>query len=142
MEQSAKPKCPFIREQGSKVQDHVAMNVWVLSNPLAQFCYNEQRAIVKARRHVTLEWDRFHSDLKYTPKVPKLELVKHVSNHILQLFGMTTWGVGAMPLNMQAKLEHDEDLALVIQKTQTKYAKALKGAWMECNLKSASNKIV
>jgi hypothetical protein len=46
---------------------------------------------------------------------------------------MTTWGVGAMPLNMQAKLKHDEDLALVIQVTQSKYAKAFKGTWMECD---------
>jgi hypothetical protein len=28
---------------------------------------------------------------------------------------MIAWGVGAMLFNMQAKLEHDEDLALVIQ---------------------------
>jgi hypothetical protein len=41
---------------------------------------------------------------------------------------MTAWGVGAIPLNVQAKLEHNEDLALVIQAIQTKYAKALKGA--------------
>jgi len=27
---------------------------------------------------------------------------------------MTAWGVGAIPLNVQAKLEHDEDLAFVI----------------------------
>jgi len=27
---------------------------------------------------------------------------------------MTTWGVGAMPFNIHAKLKHDEDLALGI----------------------------
>jgi len=43
---------------------------------------------------------------------------------------------------MQAKLEHDEDLAFVIQVTQSKYAKAFKGTWMECNWNFASNKIV
>jgi hypothetical protein len=52
--------------------------------------------------------------------------MKLASSHILQLIGMTTWGVGALPFNMQAKLEHDENLALVIQATQAKYAKALK----------------
>ncbi len=49
---------------------------------------------------------------------------------------MVAWGVGAMPFNMQTKLEHDEDLALVIQvtqATQARYAKALKGVWIECN---------
>jgi hypothetical protein len=55
---------------------------------------------------------------------------------------MTAWGVGAMPLNMQTKLECDGDLALVIQAIQAKYAKALKGVWMECNWKFTSNKTV
>jgi hypothetical protein len=44
---------------------------------------------------------------------------------------MTTWGVKAIPLNVQAKLKCNEDLTLVIRTTQAKYAKALKGAWME-----------
>jgi hypothetical protein len=57
--EASKPRHPSIWEQGLKVQDHVAMNVWVLSNLLAQFCCNEQKAIAKAKRHVTLEWDRF-----------------------------------------------------------------------------------
>jgi hypothetical protein len=48
---------------------------------------------------------------KYTPKVPKPTPIKLASSHILQLLGMTTWGVGAIPLNVQAKLE---ELALVI----------------------------
>jgi hypothetical protein len=55
---------------------------------------------------------------------------------------MTTWGVGAIPLNVQTKLERDEDLTLVIRAIQTKYAKALRGVWMERNYKSTSNKIV
>jgi hypothetical protein len=46
---------------------------------------------------------------------------------------MTTWGVGSIPFNMQAKEECNEDLAIVIQATWAKYAKALKGAWMEQN---------
>jgi hypothetical protein len=49
-------------------------------------------------------------------------------NHIFPLLAMTTWGVGAIPLNVQAKLERNEDLTLVIQATRVKYAKALKGA--------------
>jgi hypothetical protein len=39
---------------------------------------------------------------------------------------MITWGVGAIPLNVKAKLERDEDLALVIRTTLVEYAKALK----------------
>jgi hypothetical protein len=53
---------------------------------------------------------------------------------------MIAWSVGAMPLNMQAKLEHDEDLALVIWMIQAEYAKELNGTWMECDWKFASNK--
>jgi hypothetical protein len=40
---------------------------------------------------------------------------------------MTAWGVGAMHINVQAKLKHDENLAFVIQAIQVEYAKALKG---------------
>jgi hypothetical protein len=36
------------------------------------------------------------------------------SNHILWLLGMTTWGVGAILFNVQAKLKCNEDLAIVI----------------------------
>jgi hypothetical protein len=43
---------------------------------------------------------------------------------------------------MQAKLEHDENLTLVIQMTQTGYAKALKDVWMERDWKSTLNKTI
>jgi hypothetical protein len=46
---------------------------------------------------------------------------------------MTTWGVGSIPFNVQAKVERDEDFAIVIRTTQAKYAKVFKGAWMEHN---------
>ncbi len=79
-----------------------------------------------------MEWDRLQVDLQYTPEVPTLRFVKLTSNHIFQLLGMITWGVGTIsPFNMKAKLECDEDLALVIQTIQAEYAKAFKGAWME-----------
>jgi hypothetical protein len=56
---------------------------------------------------------------------------------------MIAWGVGAIILfNVKAKLEHDEDLALVIRVTQAKYAKAFKNVWMEHNWKFASNKMI
>jgi len=90
------------------------MNVRVLNNPLTRFYRNEQKTIARARKHATLEWDKLQGDLQHTFEVPKLTFVKLTSSHILQLFGMTTWGVGAMPFNIHAKLEHDEDLALVI----------------------------
>ncbi len=51
------PKCPSIWEESSRVQDHVAMNARVLSNPLALFHHNEQNAIAKVRRHAFVEWD-------------------------------------------------------------------------------------
>jgi hypothetical protein len=46
---------------------------------------------------------------------------------------MTTWGVGAMPFNVQAMLERDEDLAFVIRTIRNEYAKAFKSIWMECD---------
>ncbi len=60
----------------------------------------------------------------------KLATVKLASNHII---GMTTWGVGAILLNVEAKPKCDEDLAFVIRTIQVGYAKAFKGAWMECD---------
>jgi hypothetical protein len=81
-------------------------------------------------------------DLQYTLEVHKSTLVKLSFSHILQLFVMIAWGVGAMPLNVQAKLEHDEDPAFVIRLTRTEYAKAFKGTWMEHDWKFTSNKIV
>ncbi len=78
-----------------------------------------------------MEWDKFQVDLQYTIEVPKLTFVKLTSRHILQLLSLTAWGVGSIPLNMQAKLKHDEDFALMIRVTRAGYAKTLKGAWME-----------
>jgi hypothetical protein len=106
----------------------MSMNAQVLNNPLAQFWHNEQKVIVKAKRHTFLEWDRLQVDLQYTPEVPKPALVRLTSNHILRLLGMSTLGVGVMLLNVQTMLEHDENLALVIRITQAEFAKALKGA--------------
>jgi hypothetical protein len=58
--------------------------------------------------------------------VPKLVFVKLAFSHILQLLGMTSWGVGSILFNVQAKVEHNEDLTIMIQMTQVGYVKALK----------------
>jgi len=71
--------------------------------------------------------------LRDTPKVPKPALVKLTSSHILELFGMIAWGVGSIVFNVQAKVECDEDLAIVIQMIRTIYVKGFKDIWMECN---------
>jgi hypothetical protein len=89
-----------------------------------------------------LEWDKFQVDLQYTLEVLKPALVRLAFSHIFQFVGMIAWGVGAIPLNVQSKPECDEDLALVIRLTRAEYAKAFRSTWMECGLKSASNKIV
>jgi hypothetical protein len=94
------PRHSYTWEQDPSVQDHAAMNMWVLNNPLAQFCHNEPKAIVRAKRHAFLEWDRLQVYLQYTLEVPKPTLVRLTSNHILWFLGMTAWGVGAMPLNV------------------------------------------
>ncbi len=112
--ESSKPKHPFTREHGPRVQDHMAMNERVLNNLLVWFRHNEQKAIARAKRHALLEWDMLQVDLQYTPEVFKLAFVKLTFNHILWLLGMTTWGVGAILLNVQAKLKHNEDLAIMI----------------------------
>jgi hypothetical protein len=135
-----KPRHPSPWEQGSRVQDHATMNARVLNNLFTRFRRNEQKVIVRTKRHTFLEWDRLQVYLQYTLEMFKPALVGLTSNHIFQLLGMTTWGVGAIPLNVQAKLKCNEDLALVIQATRIRYAKALRGASMEHDWKSTSNK--
>jgi hypothetical protein len=74
---------------------------------------------------------RLQVDLQYTHEDPKLALVKLASNYIFRFLNMITWGVVSILLNVQAKLEHDEDVTLMIQATQVKYVKTFKGVWME-----------
>jgi hypothetical protein len=77
-----------------EAQDHATMNACILSNLLAWFRCNEQKAIAKVRKHITLEWDRLQVDLQYTLEVPRLTFVKLTFSHILH---MTTWGVWGYP---------------------------------------------
>jgi hypothetical protein len=58
--------------------------------------------------------DRLQVAMKDALEVPKLALVKLTSNAIFELLGMTTWGVGSIPLNVQTKVKCDKDLAIVI----------------------------
>jgi hypothetical protein len=74
---------PYIWEDDLKHQDHMAMNVWVLNNPLARFHHNEQKAIARVNKHTNLEWDRPQVVLQNTFEVFKLALVKLISSHIL-----------------------------------------------------------
>jgi hypothetical protein len=46
---------------------------------------------------------------------------------------MIACGMGAILLNVQAKLDRDENLTFMIWATQVGYVKALRGIWMECN---------
>jgi hypothetical protein len=96
------------------VQNHMAMNARVLNNPLAWFCHNKKKAIARAKRQAFMEWDKLQVHLQYTPKLPKPTFVRLTSSNILRLLSVTAWGVGAMLFNVNAKLEHNEDLALVI----------------------------
>jgi hypothetical protein len=119
------PQCGYGIEQartsiylggGLEHQDHMAMNVQVLSNPLAWFYCNEQ-IIAKVRRHTNLEWDRLQVVLHDTLKDPKPTLIKLTSIHIFQLLGMIAWSAESIPLNMQAKVEYNKDLIVVIRTT-------------------------
>jgi hypothetical protein len=118
----------FGRHEGSRSCGHECMG---LEQPLGSLPSQWTKAIAQTKRCAFLEWDRLQSDLKYTPKVPKPTLVKLASGHILWLLSVTARGVGAIPFNLQPKLEHDEDLALVIQITQTGYEEVFKSTWME-----------
>ncbi len=118
--ESGKSKRPFTWERGPRVQ--------ILNNLLAHFVAKKKRLLLGLRgMHF---WSGIGSKLICNThlrcRIPAL--VRWLaSNHIFQLLGMIAWGVGAILFNMQAKLECNKDLTLVIQTTQTWYAKALKG---------------
>jgi hypothetical protein len=42
---------------------------------------------------------------------------------------MTAWGVGSIIFNMQAKVERNKDLVVVIQTIRVEYAKVFKRIW-------------
>jgi hypothetical protein len=86
------------------VQNHMAMSARVLNNPLARFCHNEQKAIVRAKRQAFMEWDKLQVHLQYTPKLPKPTFVRLTSSHILQFFSMTAWGVGVFSMSTMKTL--------------------------------------
>jgi hypothetical protein len=46
---------PSIQKEGLRHQNHAAMNAQVLNNLLTWFCHNEQKEIVKAKRHANLK---------------------------------------------------------------------------------------
>jgi hypothetical protein len=59
-------------------------------------------------------WSGIGSKLQDTFEVPKLTLVKLASSHIFRLLGMIAYGVVSIFFNVQAKVECDEDLVVVI----------------------------
>jgi hypothetical protein len=64
-----------------------------------------------------LEQDKLQTILRDTSKVFKPSLIKLAFSHILELLGMTAWGVGSILFNVQTKVECDENLVVVIQTT-------------------------
>ncbi len=64
-----------------------------------------------------MEWEILQVVMGDTPKVLKPTLVKVAFNAIFDILGMITWSVGSIPFNVQAKVEHYEDLTIVIQAT-------------------------
>jgi hypothetical protein len=89
------------------------MNAWVLSNLRAKFHRNEQKAIARARKNTKPKWYKLHVVWCDTLKILKPTLVKLAFSHI-QFLGMTAWGVGFIPFNVQVKVECDEDFAIMI----------------------------
>jgi hypothetical protein len=78
----------------------VVINVWILSNPLAQYRCNEQKVITRAKKHTNLEWDRLQVVVRNTLEVLRPTFIKLASSHIFLLIGMTTWCVESIPFNV------------------------------------------
>jgi hypothetical protein len=90
----------YLGKEGPRHQDHVVMNVQVLSNSLAQFHHNKQTAIARAKGDTNLEWDKFQVAMEDTPKIFKPTLIMLTFGTILELLGMTTWGMRSIPFNV------------------------------------------
>jgi len=112
--ESNKPECPSIQKEGLNIKITWPSTHQVLSNHLAWFYHNDQKAIARPWRHVNLKWDRLWVALWDTPKVTKPTLIKLASSHIFRFLGMITWGVGSIFLNMQAKVKCNKDFIIVI----------------------------
>ncbi len=79
------------------------------------FTATNKRQLLGSKRHVNLKWGKLHVVMGDTLEVPKPTLVKLAFNAKLDILGMITWSVGSIPFNVQAKVDHYEDLAIVIQ---------------------------
>jgi len=67
-------------------------------------------------------------------------LVKLASEELLQVLGLTAWGVGSVTRDATSRMEKDEDLQEMIRSTCYVYARQLKKAWDVKNLDRKSNK--
>ncbi len=56
-------------------------------------------------------------------------MVKLASEQLLQVLGLTAWGVGSVARNATSRMEKDEDLQEMIRSTRCVYARELKKAW-------------
>jgi hypothetical protein len=54
--------------------------------------------------------------------------MKLTSNQLLQVLGITIWGVGNIPCDIHRWIENDEDVASIIHTTQHAYAKKVQMA--------------
>jgi len=51
------------------------------------------------------------------PELPQPILVKLISNQLLQVLGITIWGVGSIPCDIHRWIENDEDVTCTIHTT-------------------------
>jgi len=86
------------------------MNVRILGNVQAMQRQNDQKVVNRTCAKTEKEWIKLVTVTKRCPPFPKLVLVKLVSEQLLQVLGLTAWGMGSVARDATSRMEKDEDL--------------------------------
>jgi hypothetical protein len=115
-------------------QNHVKMNVRIFGNAMVVQRWNDRKVATHIRAKTRRKWNKLVIITKQCPPFPKPTLVKLTSDkltseQLLQMLGISAWGVGNVPRNATSRMEKDEDLQKMIRSTRFVYAQRLKMAW-------------
>ncbi len=96
MGEKAKSWRPSTFARGPRHQNHAKMNVRILGNAQAVQRRNDQKVVSCACAKVKKEWVKLVIITKQCPPFPKPIFVKLTLKHLLQVLGLTSWGVGSV----------------------------------------------
>ncbi len=96
MAKKAKPGRLSTSARGPQHQDHAKMNARIFRNAQIVQRWNDQKVANRTCAKAEKEWVKLIIVSKQCPPFPKLALVKLALEQLLQVLGLTTWGVGSV----------------------------------------------